>query len=457
MATPQYDHDEYTSPFTDRYYTAKMSKLFSDDNKYSTWRWMWIWLASAQKRCGVNITDEQIEEMVLHVKDIPYNRVSELEAQTKHDVVAHLRAYAEQCPKAAPIIHLGATSCYVTDNTDVIVMRDAMKEIETQLKSVIGSLMDRAQQHKELPTVGRTHFQPAQPVSVGRRIAMWAQDFLMDLHNLKDQIDYLMPLGCRGATGTADSFLKLFNGNYTKVKQMEYHIVNNMGFQRAIDISGQTYTRKQDYYVMQVLSGIAQSACKMATDIRLVSGLGEMYESFGSGQVGSSAMPYKRNPITCEKICGLSRYVINLAQNAAWTAATQWLERSLDDSSNRRVVIPEIFMATSAILRYCEWVANNLTVDEDTIEKHITQFAENEVCEGIITAAVKKGKNRQTVHERLRVHYMSGKPLTSIAEDPDIGIDAKELSGIIMGYANSPCGAAAEQVASFVSRYKHEL
>lgn len=439
----------YNSPFEDRYRGKKTSAIFSSAYKFTTWRILWVWLAEAEQKCGLPITDTQIAQMKIKLSDIPYSRAKEIEEETRHDVVAHLKAYAEQCPDAAPIIHLGATSCYITDNADVMILRDAMNAIEASLFRVVDALSTMAINMAGVPTVGRTHFQPAQLTTVGKRAAMWAQDFLLDYNNLVLQNRRLTPLGCRGATGTADSFLKLFNGNETMVDTMEQYIVKKMGFSRAFPVSGQTYTRKQDFYILQVLSGIAQSASKFATDIRLLAGLGEVSESFGKNQVGSSAMPYKKNPIMCEKICGLSRYVIIGAQNAAITASTQWLERTLDDSSNRRLLIPEMFMATETILDTCLKVITGMSWNRDVIESHVAEQAENTMVEGVLAESVKRGGNRQELHEKLKRYTMNNKGMVAekIADDPEFGLTYDEVCAI----RDAPStGMAEEQVRRFV-------
>jgi adenylosuccinate lyase len=407
----------------------------------------------AEKDCGLPITDGQINEMADHIGDIPYDTIAAIEDKTRHDVVAHLKAFAEQCPTAAPIIHLGATSCYITDNADVAIMKIAMEVIENCLIRVVDKMSEMAWVYDNYTMVGRTHFQPAQPVTLGKRFAMWAQDFKIDLKNLQYQMDQLRPLGCRGATGTADSFLQLFDGDVGKVMLLEKLIIDKMGFSNAFPVSGQTYTRKQDYYVLQVLSGIAQSASKFATDIRLLAGLGEVSESFGESQVGSSAMPYKKNPITCEKICGLSRYVIVDVQNAAITASSQWLERTLDDSSNRRVVIPEMFIAIECILNTCMQVLDGFNVHDDIVDSHIEEHRDNIMMEGVLVESVKRGGNRQQLHEKLREYAMSkeGVLAVKIAEDPDFHLTLDEVQAI---RSRVSIGMAPEQVAMCAEKFE---
>lgn len=442
----------YRSAFETRYTGEKTSKIFSPDNRYKTWRWLWVLLAKGEKKCGLSITDKQIDQMYKHMKDIPYARVQEIEKETRHDVVAHIRAYAEQCPDAAPIIHLGATSCYVTDNTDVILIHDAVDAVRPKLSKLVNELAGKAWLFDHVPTLGRTHFQPAQPVTIGKRYAMWSQDFSIDLENLIHQEQGLKLLGCRGATGTADSFLQLFEGDADKVRALEDYIVNQIGIGRAFPVSGQTYTRKQDYYVLQVLSGIAQSATKFATDIRLLAGLGEVSEPFGSEQVGSSAMPYKQNPIMCEKICGLSRYVITGVQNAAMTASSQWLERTLDDSSNRRVVIPEMFIATEVILDTCLEVVQGLEWHTETSANNYILHQDNAMVEGVLAESVKRGGDRQKLHEKLRKYITSkeGVLAVKIAEDPDFHLTLDEVQDI---RSRISTGLAPKQAAEYAGRF----
>lgn len=451
MRADTVDYSRFCSPFEDRYVGKETSVIFSHDYRYKTWRWLWVLLAKAEQKCDLPITDKQIEQMKKNIGCIPYNRVREIENETHHDVVAHIRAYAEQCPDAAPIIHLGATSCYVTDNTDVILMHDAANVIMSKLSKLANELAEKARLFDHVPALGRTHFQPAQPVTIGKRYAMWSQDFSIDLENLRYQEQGLKLLGCRGATGTADSFLQLFEGNADKVRALEDYIVNQIGVGRAFPVSGQTYTRKQDYYVLQVLSGIAQSATKFATDIRLLAGLGEVSEPFGSKQVGSSAMPYKQNPIMCEKICGLSRYVITGVQNAALTASSQWLERTLDDSSNRRVVIPEMFITTEVILDTCLEVAMGLDWHTDAIADHLSAHKDNAMVEGVLAESVKRGGDRQRLHEKLREYTLlkEGVLAVNVAEDPEFNLTLKEVQSI---RDNISTGLASKQTAEYAER-----
>ncbi|MBQ2230773.1 MAG: adenylosuccinate lyase, partial [Oscillospiraceae bacterium] len=365
--------DTYESPLCSRYATKRMQYIFSPDFKFSTWRKLWIALAESEKELGLNITDEQIAEMREHVYDIDYAKAAEYEKKLRHDVMAHVHTFGDACPKAKPIIHLGATSCYVGDNTDVIQMRDGLLQIKSLLLGVISALTDFAEEHKNVPTLAYTHFQAAQPTTVGKRATLWLQDYLMDLSRLDYEAASLKLLGCKGTTGTGASFLELFHGDTDKVKAVEKKIADKMGFEACMPVSGQTYSRKVDSYVLNVLAGIAQSASKMATDIRLLAHMKEFDEPFEANQIGSSAMAYKRNPMRCERIVSLSRYVLNDAKNAADTAASQWLERTLDDSANRRISIPEAFLATDAILNIAINVIKGGRIYPKVMEKHLKE------------------------------------------------------------------------------------
>lgn len=411
----------YVSPFGNRYGSDRMTYLFSEGNRIVLWRSLWYQLAKIEMELGLPITKEQVDEMGSKLFDADIDRAKEIEKVTKHDVVAHIRHYAEQCPKAAPIIHLGATSCFVTDNADAILMKDAVEILEDKLQKLCTSISSLAWETKGIITLSYTHFQPAQPTTMGKRASMWLQDVVIDMENLSYQKGRIKMLGCKGATGTADSFLELFDNNKEKVKELDRRLSEACNMD-VFPISGQTYTRKQDSYVMQVLSGIAQTASKIATDIRLLSGLGEVHEPFGSGQVGSSAMPYKRNPIMCEKVCALSRFVICGSQNAAITAATQWLERTLDDSANRRVMIPEMFMATDEILDTLISVMEGLVVDDAEMWRHTGLQYDHVFMERVLMDSVKAGGDRQKLHEKLNRYsgMYSGSELQSkILADPD--------------------------------------
>ena len=388
----------YESPLCSRYASEKMQYIFSPDFKFSTWRKLWCALAESEKELGLAITDEQIEEMKAHVYDIDYKREAEYEAKLRHDVMAHLHTFAELCPKAKPIIHLGATSCFVGDNTDIIQMREGLLQIKLLLVNAISVLADFSDKNKDMPTLAYTHFQAAQPTTVGKRATLWLQDLIMDLERLEFELSKLKLLGCKGTTGTGASFLELFGGDTEKVIELEHKIAEKMDFEACVAVSGQTYTRKIDSFVLNVLAGIAQSAYKMATDIRLLTHLKELDEPFETNQIGSSAMAYKRNPMRCERIVSLSRYVMNDAKNAADTAATQWLERTLDDSANRRISIPEAFLATDAILTLIINVISGCTVYPKVMEKHLSEEMPFIATENILMDAVSRGGDRQELH-----------------------------------------------------------
>ena len=413
--------DTYESPLCSRYATKRMQYIFSPDFKFSTWRKLWIALAESEKELGLNITDEQIAEMREHVYDIDYAKAAEYEKKLRHDVMAHVHTFGEACPKAKPIIHLGATSCYVGDNTDVIQMRDGLIQIKSLLLGLVSVLTDFAEEHKNVPTLAYTHFQAAQPTTVGKRATLWLQDFLMDLDRLDYEAASLKLLGCKGTTGTGASFLELFHGDTDKVKAVEKKIAEKMGFNACMPVSGQTYSRKVDSYVLNVLAGIAQSASKMATDIRLLAHMKEFDEPFEQNQIGSSAMAYKRNPMRCERIVSLSRYVLNDAKNAADTAASQWLERTLDDSANRRIAIPEAFLATDAILNIAINVIKGGRIYPKVMEKHLKEELPFIASENILMDAVSRGGDRQELHEAIRQYSQKAAAKVKLeGEDNDL-------------------------------------
>ena len=365
--------DRYESPLSSRYASDEMQYIFSPDKKFTTWRRMWVALARAEMEPGLPVTAEQVEELSAHIDDIDYEKAAEYEKKLRHDVMAHVHAYGDLCPKAMPIIHLGATSCYVGDNTDIILMREALCLVRDELVRVLARLAGFAERYKALPTLGFTHFQPAQLVTVGKRASLWMNDLLLDLEEVEHRIGSLKLLGCKGTTGTQASFLELFDGDHTKCEELDRKIAAEMGFAATVPVSGQTYSRKTDYAVLSVLSGIAQSASKFATDLRLLCHLKEVEEPFEKNQIGSSAMPYKRNPMRCERICSLARYVMVDAGNPAVTAASHWFERTLDDSANKRLSVPEAFLAVDAILNIYANVAEGLVVHEKVIEKHVLE------------------------------------------------------------------------------------
>ncbi len=392
----------YESPFSTRYASQEMQYLFSADKKFRTWRRLWLALAKAEMDLGLPITSEQIQELEQHLDDINYPVAEEREKQVRHDVMAHVYAYGVQCPKAKGIIHLGATSCYVGDNTDIIIMREALGSIRRKLINVIDQLGRFAEAYKSLPCLAYTHLQPAQLTTVGKRATLWAQDFLLDLQEAEHRIASLRLLGSKGTTGTQASFMELFEGDSGKVKRLEEAVAREMGFEQVMPVSGQTYTRKVDYQVLSVLSGVAQSASKFSNDIRLLQSFKELEEPFEAHQIGSSAMPYKRNPMRSERITSLSRYVMIDCLNPAFTAGTQWFERTLDDSANKRIAVAEAFLAVDSILNILLNICGGLVVYPKVIAQRVQRELPFMATENIMMAAVKKGGDRQELHERLR-------------------------------------------------------
>ena len=396
------DRDSYISPLSKRYASKQMQYLFSDNMKFRTWRSLWIALAETEKELGLDITDEQICEMKKHRDDINYDVAEAREKEVRHDVMSHVYAYGVQCPKAKPIIHLGATSCYVGDNTDIIIMAEGMKLIRRKLINVIAQLADFAEKYKDLPTLAYTHYQPAQPTTVGKRAALWLHEYMMDLQDLDYVISTTKLLGCKGTTGTQASFLELFNGDQTKVDKLDTMIAEKMGFKDCYPVSGQTYSRKADTRIAQVLAGIASSSYKMADDIRLLQHMKEIEEPFEKSQIGSSAMAYKRNPMRCERICSLSRFVMVNSMNPMMTGSVQWFERTLDESANRRLSIADAFLATDGVMDLCLNVTDGLKVYPKVIEKHLRDELPFMATENIMMDAVKAGGDRQELHERIR-------------------------------------------------------
>ena len=429
--------DTYESPLSSRYADKEMKYIFSPDMKFKTWRKLWIALAEAEHELGLEVTQEQIDELKAHADDINYEVAEQREKLVRHDVMSHVYAYGVQCPKAAGIIHLGATSCYVGDNTDVIIMTEALKIVEKKLVSTIRLLSEFADKYKDLPTLAFTHFQPAQPTTVGKRATLWIQDLLMDLEDVQYVIKNMKLLGCKGTTGTQTSFLDLFEGDHEKCKQIDKLIAEKMGYKECFAVSGQTYSRKLDSRVLNVLAGIAQSASKFSNDIRLLQHLKEIEEPFEKNQIGSSAMAYKRNPMRSERMASLSRYVMIDVLNPYITAATQWFERTLDDSANKRLSIPEAFLAVDAILNLYMNVSDGLVVYKGVITAHLMNELPFMMTENIMMDAVKKGGNRQELHEKIRTYSMEVKTsgsndlLEKIANDPAFFVTLDELKAKI--------------------------
>lgn len=451
--------DRYKSPLSERYASKEMQYIFSPDKKFKTWRRLWIALAETEKELGLAITDEQIEELRANAENVNYDTARERERVVRHDVMAHVYAYGQQCPKAKGIIHLGATSCYVGDNTDMIVMSEALNLVKSKLVNVIDELARFADRYKALPTLGFTHFQPAQPTTVGKRATLWLQEFLIDLEDLDYVLDSLKLLGSKGTTGTQASFLELFDGDQDKIDKIDPMIARKMGFRSCYPVSGQTYSRKVDTRVLNVLAGIAASAHKMSNDIRLLQHLKEVEEPFEKSQIGSSAMAYKRNPMRSERIASLSRYVMVDVLNASITSASQWFERTLDDSANKRLSVPEAFLAADGILDLCLNVVDGLVVYPKVIEKRLMAELPFMATENIMMDAVKAGGDRQELHERIReLSMQAGKNvkeegrdnnlLELIAGDPAFNMTLEELQETMK--PEKYAGRSSRQVDSFL-------
>lgn len=449
----------YESPLNSRYASKEMQYIFSPDKKFSTWRKLWIALAESEKELGLDITDEQIAEMKEHIYDINYDAAAAREKEVRHDVMAHVYAYGVQCPKAKGIIHLGATSCYVGDNTDIIIMTEAMRLIKKKLVNLINELAKFAEKYKDLPTLAFTHFQPAQPTTVGKRAALWLEDLMMDLEDVDYQLSKAKLLGCKGTTGTQASFMELFEGDHEKCRELDRKIAAKMGYDETFPVSGQTYPRKLDSQMLNVLSLIAQSAYKFSNDIRLLQHLKQLEEPFEKSQIGSSAMAYKRNPMRSERIGSLSRYIITDALNPAITAATQWFERTLDDSANKRISVPEAFLAADAVLSLYINVVDGLVVYDKVIYQQFMREIPFMATENIMMDAVKKGGDRQELHERIRVHSMeAGKTVKvegrendlaeRIAADPAFGLTIDEINAVMK--PENFVGRAPQQVEDFL-------
>lgn len=452
--------DSYQSPFSTRYASKEMQHLFSEEHKFRTWRRLWVALAEAEQAEGLAITDEQIAELKAHVNDINYEDAMRREAQCRHDVMSHVYAYGLQCPHAKGIIHLGATSCYVGDNTDLLIMRDALALLHRKLLSVMELLANFAEQHASLPALAYTHYQPAQLTTVGKRASLWLYELYLDQQELEHRLATLPFLGCKGTTGTQASFLELFDGDETKAQAVDTRIAQAFGFAGTVPVSGQTYSRKWDAMVSNVLCGIAQSCMKFAMDLRLLQNFKEMEEPFEAGQIGSSAMPYKRNPMRCERICALARYVMTDSLNPVLTAGAQGFERTLDDSANKRISIAEAFLATDGILDIMLNVCDGLVVYPRVIHARVMAELPFMATENILMDAVKRGGDRQQLHEKLRVYSQRAarvvkeegleNPLAEyICADPDFGVSREELNGLLDPKRFT--GRAAQQTLAFVN------
>jgi adenylosuccinate lyase len=453
------EHSAYVSPFSTRYASPEMQFIFSEDNKFRTWRRLWISLAKAEQKQGLPIGDEQIAELEAHRDDINYDVAQAREREVRHDVMSHVYAYGVQCPKAKGIIHLGATSCYVGDNTDVLIMKQGLTLVSHKLLNVMKELRDFAMKYRDLPALAYTHLQPAQLTTVGKRATLWLNDLLMDYEEVEHRLETLALLGSKGTTGTQASFMELFSGDDAKILQLEKDIAADMGFARVVPVSGQTYSRKMDYQVISVLSGIAQSASKFSYDLRLLQSFKEMEEPFETHQIGSSAMPYKRNPMRSERISGLSRYVMVDTLNSAITAGSQWFERTLDDSANRRIAVSEAFLATDAILNLMMNVCDGLVVYPKVIRARVMNELPFMATENILMDAVKKGGDRQALHEKLRVYSQQAAAVVKeeggqndlvdrIAADSDFLVSKKEIRAILE--PKNFIGRSVRQVEEFV-------
>lgn len=452
----------YSNPLLERYASQRMSYIFSSQNKFSTWRKLWIALAESEKELGLEISGEQISEMKEHIEDVDFEKAAAYELKFRHDVMAHIHTFGECCPKAKPIIHLGATSAFVGDNTDLIQLKEGFVLLLSRLAALVGHLKKFAIDHASLATLGFTHFQPAQLTTVGKRATLWMYDLLMDFEAMESFVEGLHFRGVKGTTGTQASFLALFNGDHEKVKMLDRDVSRRMGFTKVLPVTGQTYTRKIDAQAAAVLSGLAQSLHKMANDIRLLMSLKEVEEPFEKGQVGSSAMAYKRNPMRSERLTSLCRYILSLSTSPAMTAAEQWFERTLDDSANKRLSIPEMFLAADASLLIASNVSSGLVVYEKMIERHLREELPFMATENIIMAGVKNGGDRQELHESIRTHSMAAGRrvkeegldndlLERIVTDPSFGLTREAINGLLD--VKAFVGRAPEQVEEFVAAY----
>lgn len=460
-----HDFSKYVSPLSVRYASAEISHIFSPLSKYTIWRKLWLALAEAQKELGFAIPDEAISQMRKHLNEFDFHRIREYEKSTKHDVMAHLKAYCDLCPKAAPFIHLGATSAYVTDNCDLIQIYYALEILEKKMVQLLRNLSSFCAQYAHLPTLSYTHFQPAQPTTVGKRASLWLQDFLFDFQDLVYRKNNFFFLGVKGATGTQASLIQLFGNDRSKIEALDRMVSKKMGFSKTLKISSQTYPRKIDAHFLDLLAHIGISAHKFATDLRLLSHLQEIEEPFEEGQVGSSAMPYKRNPILAERVCSLSRFLISISENPRYTAATQWLERSLDDSANRRLILPEAFLTADAILELLLHITSHLTLYPKMIEKRLKEKISFMAIENILMEGVKKGKDRQKFHEKLRKHALNvaqklkeweeADLLKTLLADPEFPLSQEELSSLIANEAL--IGNAGLQVEEYLKEEVYPL
>ena len=458
--------DLYSTPLNSRYASKEMSFIFSDDMKFTTWRKLWVALAEGEKELGLNITDEQIKELKDNINNINYDDAIKREKEVRHDVMSHVYAYGLQCPNAKGIIHLGATSCFVGDNTDVIIMRDALELIKSKIVTVLNHLKNFAMEYKDMPTLGFTHFQPAQLTTVGKRATLWMQDLVMDIENIDFVLSKLKLRGVKGTTGTQASFMELFDGDESKVKELDKIVAKKMGFKKSYGVTGQTYPRKLDSIVLNTLSEVAQSAYKFSNDLRLLQNMKEMEEPFEKNQIGSSAMAYKRNPMRSERMSALARFVIVDSLNPAITAGTQWFERTLDDSANKRLSVAEGFLALDGVLNLYINIAENMVVYDKVIASHVQRELPFMATENIMMEAVKRGKDRQELHEKIRVHSMAaaqrvkGEGLDNdlidrIIADSSFGLTKEEILGIID--PTKFVGRAPSQVVEFIAEYVNPI
>lgn len=454
--------NKYESPLSSRYASEYMLNLFSSDTRYQTWRKLWVSLAKAEMTLGLPISEEQVSELSSHITDIDYKVVAEKEKEVRHDVMAHIHAFGKVAPSAAGIIHLGATSCYVTDNADLVIYRDALLYIKQELLKVIANLYDFANKYKATPTLGYTHYQPAQLVSVGKRATLWMQDFLCDVEEIDEVIGCIKFLGCRGTTGTEASFMELFEGDTAKIDKMNRMIASDFGFEKCFSVCGQTYPRKLDSRILNCLASVAQSCYRMANDIRLLQHDRQVEEPFEKNQIGSSAMAYKRNPMRSERICSLARYLMADSMNASMTASVQWLERTLDDSANRRISMPEGFLCADAIIRLSQNVTDGLRVNEKIVEKTVNDYLPFIATENLLMEAVKKGGDRQKVHEIIRQCSMkateemkNGEPLNLLkylSEEKEFGLSEEEMYELLN--PSDYIGRSEKQVEAFLEEVK---